>query len=178
MQIVIPIITALIGALIGGLGGVLLRSFVESRRDKKKAAYEFYERFILDTDFRKVSKNVGAIRRQWQGGDRSMLKHFLVLPEAEIPKESVCDNGVTPHQNLSLALHFWAAIYTCIKLGLVDEQLLRALMANLWCWNDSFYMVFLAAHNAEPDSRHHSPPPLWVEAVPKLHDFFFPKNDA
>ena len=37
-------------------------------------------------------------------------------------------------------------------------------------------MDVVATHNDEPTSRHYSPRPLWVEAIPKLHSFFVEGN--
>jgi hypothetical protein len=166
-------VTEFISALIGALAGVVFGTVFERHRERRRMVYQFYERFILDAEFRKVSMNVGTIARAWRSGDRAVLDHFVRFPNA--PAEKPCENNqLSPHVNFSMALHFWAAIHAYLKEGLLDESLLRRLMGHHFCWYDDVFGDFVAQYQERvakhPDSQR--PTPVWVTAIPELRIFF------
>ena len=171
MNIPLPILGALIGAVLGSLGSVLLRVVIEHRQARRRDVFTFYERLILTAEARKVRRNVDIIRDAWQAGDHSILGHFLTDKSAQ-STETLCDNGITPHQNLSIFLHLWVAIHAYLRRGLLDDDLARDLMGHLWAWNDQFLIDFGAEYQRNPPSLQQDLTPPWATAIPELHEFF------
>jgi hypothetical protein len=162
-------VISFITALVGALAGVVFGTLIERYRERRRMVYQFYERFILDPEFRKVSMNVGAIARAWRTGDCAVLDHFVCSPNESAEKP--CENNqLSPHVNFSMALHFWAAIHAYLKEGLLDESLLRRLMGHHFCWYDDVFGEFVAKYVEQDDRKR--PSPVWVKAIPDLRIFF------
>jgi hypothetical protein len=171
MDTIIGGIIGVVAAVVGSWTWVYFGGRHDAQRERRQRVMDFYSRFILDPSFRAVNRHASATRRQWQAGDKSILNHFLA-EHAAIEQEQPCDNGATPHQNLSIVLHFWAAVQVHRDMQLLDDALLKSLMGNLYQWNSRFFQEFRAEYLAVSANRRLSPSPLWVDHLPKLDAFF------
>lgn len=81
------------------------------QREKRRRVFELFDYYTLNADSRAVWKEIGILRRKWREGDQNLLpnlvKHFVDLSGDGLSEEPSA-NGLTPHVNLSVTLHFWS----------------------------------------------------------------------
>lgn len=179
---------AALAALFGAIGGGLMSavvSWLTYRREKRRRAFELFDYYALNPDSRIAWAAVGVLRDAWQDGDETekkkvlseLVTHFVSLPRANRSREEACDNRLTPHQNVSVILHFWATVSDQYAHRLVDRRLCRTLLANQYSWNSEFLLAFTTFYQAS-DYQKLEKDPTWEAAIPKLYHQFripFPK---
>ncbi len=172
--------TAIVAAAFGALAGVIFAGLFESKRSRRQNVLDFYNRFILDQNNRLVWEAVWHIRECWfDADDKSILLYFLRGDDIERRAEKPSRNSMTPHQNLSIALHFWTSVNAYRRRGLLDNVLSQDLLGHLYEWNADFYKDFVNRYELEPSVRRHEVDPAWVNSIKELDLFFRPqKTDA
>lgn len=121
-------------------------------------------------DWRKVVKNTSAVKGKWDAGDRDALKHFL--NNAWKKPEQPCENGLAPHQNLSVLLREYNRVAMDIEDGsLHPDDALRELGPDFVWWSD-FLGDFVRTYQQQPEHLKPKPDPAWLTSIPKLIEFF------
>lgn len=144
--------------------------------EKRQLAFTLYEHLMLAPEFRTVWGTVAVLRKQWCAGDRRILNHFLIGDDLERPEEEMCANGASPHQNLSIALHSWAAVQVYREQGFLDDGLVISLLGHTYRWNEDFFREFVENYNNQPEIRRRTPQPMWTDAIPKLQELLSPNQ--
>jgi len=168
------------------LGGVYAfvsreRGARQRKREREEAAREEHARAqrerILRLFDQFMSPRVSVARHQlwtvsraWAAGDRGALEYFLLGAEPVSDEGPLCQNGLTPYQNLSFMLSFFVSLQMYIEKDLVDQDLARQLFQRFFAWYQRFLSDFVEAY-LECRSRDNGPLPFWVVAIPKLKLF-------
>lgn len=122
----------------------------------------------MGRDFWIARAQTWQVLAAWRQGDRSIVGFFV----SEMPPqpEDVAANGLTPHQNLSWLLHFYVAVESSVRAGLVDEQFITDLLQPHYQFYEEFFSEFRAEYRIHmPADRRE---PSWLTALPRLERVF------
>jgi hypothetical protein len=109
MEIIIGVV-GVIGGLIGAVLGAWCAVWFPRSANRRQATLQLLERYT-SPEFFVARSEAWRIRRTWENGDRSCVWFFISDPNHPYDPDAVakCSNGLTPHQNLSWLLHFFAS---------------------------------------------------------------------
>ena len=169
----------------GGATGALISYLLNRTASRRRESLQLLNQFLIDPTFRTHLTNNLEVIRRWNSGDRSILNHFvegLVRVEPEV----TFANGLTPHVTLSIILHYWAMVYQCIDLHIVEVKIVTRTLGHYFEWYAEFYNAFVDAYEEAVDDlgkalkasgsnrRQLRSEPSWVPAIHELTRIFVP----
>jgi hypothetical protein len=139
MEITIGVV-GVIGGLIGAVLGAWCAVWFPRSANRRQATLQLLERYT-SPEFFVARSEAWRIRRAWENGDRSCVWFFISDPNHPYDPDAVakCSNGLTPHQNLSWLLHFFASAQLYYEAGLVDRPLLKSMFEPHYDWYKQFF---------------------------------------
>ena len=167
------IFAVLLGAVLGAWFTVEFSQTIS----RKQITIQLLERYC-SIEFSVVRGEVWRIQDQWfNNGERGIVKHFVDYTDKPAASDQEgnahCSNGLTPHQNLSWLLHFYASLCIYYNQGLVKRSLLVALFGPQFAWYRRFYRDFCEEFKRERAYANcGQPDPVWLTAWPTLDRLF------
>jgi hypothetical protein len=167
----ITIVVGVIGGLIGAVLGAWCAVWFPRSANRRQATLQLLERYT-SPEFFVARSEAWRIRRTWENGDRSCVWFFISDPNHPYDPDVVakCSNGLTPHQNLSWLLHFFASAQLYYEAGLVDRLLLKSMFEPHYDWYKQFFREFCDEYQKQAPSG--QPQPTWLTGLPKLEAVF------
>ena len=165
-------LVGLIGVLLGAVIGAWFTVRLPKAAAGRQVALQLMDQYI-SPEFSAVRGETWKIRYVWEKVDHSCLQFFVRRGFTNEPDtDRKCSNGLTPHQNLSRLLHFFAALSLYQEAGLVDARLLKILFEPHYQWYKWFFHEFMDEYRKEMPPHPSQADPVWLKALPQLEDMF------
>lgn len=165
------VISGLIGGVVGAAAGAWFTVVFTRYASRRQVALQLLERYT-SPEFFIARSETWRIVRAWEAGDRSCIWFFVRDPSRPYNPDAVpkCGNGMTPHQNLSWLLHFFASVQLHYQAKLVQRRLLKTLFEPHYDWYREFFRELRDEYQKHAQSD--QPQPAWITALPKLEAVF------
>jgi hypothetical protein len=174
---------ALLDTVVGGVlaisGGVLgaYVAYVLARSSSRRQVtlhlldrYNSPEFSAVRTETWRISKIIWPLDKS--PSRKSIVEQFI--PGSGVPEkqETHGPNGLTPHENLSILLHFYESLWECYAQKMANRKMLKTLFKSLYRSYLPFFDEFVAEYrrlNKDSNDAEH----VWASALDSLSKHVF-----
>lgn len=168
-------------AIIGGVAVALVAYFLARSSSRKQVALHLLDRYN-SPEFSAVRTETLRISNIIWPSDKSIVEPFIPGSGGRKEQETQGPNGLTPHENLSILLHFYESLWECYDHKFASSKMLKVLFKSLYRSYLPFFDEFVAEYRRlrglrglDKDSKD-DPEHVWASVLDNLSKDVFAPN--